>query len=49
MSRISLKHLRQMKVAQEKIAVLTAYDASFSYTSPTLTIINRHKNVIKTL
>lgn len=31
MSRISLKHLRQMKVAQEKIAVLTAYDASFSY------------------
>ena len=31
MSRISLKHLRQMKTAQEKIAVLTAYDASFSY------------------
>ncbi|HEC74050.1 MAG TPA: 3-methyl-2-oxobutanoate hydroxymethyltransferase [Methylophaga aminisulfidivorans] len=31
MSRKSLNHLRKMKAAKEKIAVLTAYDASFSY------------------
>ncbi len=32
MSRLSLTALRKMKSAQEKIAVLTAYDASFSHT-----------------
>lgn len=32
MSRLSLTALRKMKAAQEKIAVLTAYDASFSHT-----------------
>lgn len=31
MSRLSLTALRKMKAAQEKIAVLTAYDASFSH------------------
>lgn len=31
MSRLSLTALRKMKKAQEKIAVLTAYDASFSH------------------
>lgn len=31
MSRINLTHLRQMKEEQNKIAVLTAYDASFSH------------------
>lgn len=31
MSRLSLTALRKMKSAQEKIAVLTAYDASFSH------------------
>jgi len=31
MSRLSLTSLRKMKAAQEKIAVLTAYDASFSH------------------
>ena len=31
MSRLNLIQLRQMKVSGEKIAVLTAYDASFSY------------------
>ncbi|WP_430009653.1 3-methyl-2-oxobutanoate hydroxymethyltransferase [Methylophaga lonarensis] len=31
MSRLSLGNLRKMKAAQEKIAVLTAYDASFSH------------------
>jgi 3-methyl-2-oxobutanoate hydroxymethyltransferase len=31
MARLSLTSLRKMKAAQEKIAVLTAYDASFSY------------------
>lgn len=31
MSRVSLTALRKMKKAQEKIAVLTAYDASFSH------------------
>ncbi len=31
MSRLSLTALRKMKTAQEKIAVLTAYDASFSH------------------
>lgn len=31
MSRINLTHLRKMKKAGEKIAVLTAYDASFSH------------------
>ena len=31
MSRLTLTQLHQMKVRQEKIAMLTAYDASFSY------------------
>ena len=31
MSRLSLTTLRKMTAAQEKIAVLTAYDASFSH------------------
>ncbi len=31
MNRINLTHLRRMKVEQNKIAMLTAYDASFSY------------------
>lgn len=31
MARITVSHLKKMKVAQEKIAVLTAYDASFSH------------------
>ena len=31
MSRLNLTQLRQMKVSGEKIAILTAYDASFSY------------------
>ena len=30
MSRLTLTQLRQMKASGEKIAVLTAYDASFS-------------------
>ncbi|AFJ03575.1 3-methyl-2-oxobutanoate hydroxymethyltransferase [Methylophaga frappieri] len=30
MSRLSLSHLRKMKAAHDKIAVLTAYDASFA-------------------
>jgi len=31
MNRINLTHLRRMKAEQNKIAMLTAYDASFSY------------------
>jgi 3-methyl-2-oxobutanoate hydroxymethyltransferase len=31
MSRLNLTHLRQMKAEQNKIAMLTAYDASFSH------------------
>lgn len=33
MSRLNLTRLRQMKAEQNKIAMLTAYDASFSYVS----------------
>ena len=31
MSRLNLTHIRKMKAEQNKIAILTAYDTSFSH------------------